>query len=124
MLSLEEARLTLRQALDDIPPPVLKKLNGGVLLLPEAKPHPQGKDGELYIQGEYHFEPNGLGRYILIYYGSLLKTAGGLGERHFKDALKHVLHHELIHHIESLSGERGLEREDACNLMRYKGGLS
>lgn len=120
MLTFTEAQQALTELADAIPPEIYKSLNGGILLLPQEKRHPAGKAGELYIQGEYHYEPNGMGRYVVLYYGSLVKTAGHLSDGQFRERLRQVLYHELTHHIEHISGDRSLEKEDMAFLRRYK----
>lgn len=122
MRSFESAQQTLTELADAIPAALYKSLNGGILLLPQEKLHPRGRAGELYIQGEYHYEPHGMGRYITIYYGSMVKTAGHLPDDLFRERLRQVLYHELTHHIEHISGDRTLEKEDAAFLARYRRG--
>lgn len=120
MLTFEEAQQELTALADAIPAEIYKSLNGGILLLPQEKLHPAGRAGELYIQGEYHYEPNGMGRYVTIYYGSMAKTAGHLPDGQFRERLRQVLYHELTHHIEHISGDRSLEREDAVYLRQFR----
>lgn len=105
---------------DEIPPPLYSKLNGGILLLPESKRSPRSGRGDLLVLGEYHHEPNGLGRYIVLYYGSLRQAVGQLPAEQFVAKLREVLRHELTHHIESLSGQRELEKQDEAQLARYR----
>lgn len=120
MNSFSQAQTILAALIDELPPAIFRELNGGVLLLPACKMHPKREADDLYIMGEYHHAPGGLGRYITIYYGSMQEIHGHKSESAFKNELQKVLHHELIHHLESLSGERALEQEDARMLEAYK----
>lgn len=122
MLSYEETQQALTEYADALPAAVYEALNGGIVLLPDTKPHPQDIAGDLYILGEYHYDPNGLGRYIAIYYGSFRRVHGRLPPHLFRKKLKEVLVHELTHHLEHLAGDRSLEVEDAISIARYLDG--
>ncbi len=119
MLSFEQAEQALTTIADELPPEIYKHLNGGVFLLPDCKLHPQSQSAPLYIEGEYHYQPNGMGRYIAIYYGSLQHTQAHMPDESMLRRLKEVLYHELTHHLENLCGERALEREDARHMRSY-----
>jgi len=104
---------------------LMRELNGGVILLPEAKIHPESETAvSLYIMGEYNYQPRGLGRYITIYYGSFIKVYAYHTPAQQKDALRKVVYHEFTHHLESLAGDRSLERQDAYDIAKYKRRLS
>ena len=60
-----------------------------------------------------------MGRYIVFYYGSIQKAFGALSEEELKKELQHTFRHEFTHHLETLSGERGLELEDERQIARY-----
>lgn len=120
MLSFEEAQKALTEIADRIPREIYRELNGGIILLPEAKPHPQGSGSDLYILGEYHVEPVGFGRYITIYYGSFEIAHGHLPDKLFRKRLEEVLHHELIHHLENLAGDKSLEIKDHEFMAEYR----
>jgi len=77
------------------------------------------EDG-LYILGHYHVQPHGLGRYVSIYYGSLIRAYGWMPPEQFKGQIKSTLHHELTHHLESLAGDKSLEVQDAIDRAKYK----
>ncbi|NLF34633.1 MAG: hypothetical protein GX585_01555, partial [Clostridiales bacterium] len=62
---------------------------------------------------------NQMGRYINLYYGSFAAVLGDEPEEVWDDELYATLAHEFTHHIESLAGERGLERKDAALLEEY-----
>ena len=119
MISIDEVSIMLDEIAEQLPPEFYKKLNGGILLLPEAKLHPNDKAGNLYTMGEYH-KDGIMGRYIIIYYGSLEKVYGTLLNKEIKEKLKEILLHEFTHHIESLAGERELEIKDAKKMQKYK----
>jgi predicted Zn-dependent protease with MMP-like domain len=104
---------------DGVPEEIYHKLNGGIILSPETKIHPKSVGKELVINGEYHNEPYGMGRYIILYYGSLMRSYGHLSDEKLMKKVKEVLYHELIHHLESMAGDRSLERSDAEFLDNY-----
>jgi len=109
----------LDEIADSIPNEIYNELNGGILLLPEAKKHPESrKSDELYVLGEYHHDKN-LGRHIVIYYGSFQPVYGNLASEVMYDKLKKTLWHELTHHMESLAGLMDLEVEDERELADY-----
>ena len=118
MISIDEAEIMLNEIAEEVPEDCYKGLNGGILLLPDVKMHPQRKADDLYIMGEYHKTAD-LGKYIVIYYGSFKQVYGHLSADSLREKLKKTLFHEFIHHIETLAGDRGLEVEDAKNLERY-----
>ncbi|MCL2099882.1 MAG: metallopeptidase family protein [Oscillospiraceae bacterium] len=121
MISFEEAGVILDELADELPEEFYRELNGGIILVPEAKPHSSG--GNLYILGEYHNDRTGyggLGRYIAVYYGSFVKLYANMGAEYQKEQLRKTLIHEFTHHIESLAGDRSLEKKDAETMERYK----
>ena len=119
MMSFEEAQVHLDAAIDALPEGIFKELNGGVVLSTEAPLHPQDVDGTLRVMGRYVYEPAGLGRYVLIYYGSFFVLYGHRHSSYWKRRLTEVLHHELTHHLESLAGDRSLEIEDERFIRSY-----
>ena len=119
MVSIEEAGEMLDELAAELPREFFNYLNGGVIVFPEAKPHPKRIADDLYILGEYHHEYD-LGRYIIIYYGSFERAYGHLEPEAFKTELRKVLRHEFTHHLESLAGERDLEVQDAIELEQYR----
>ena len=124
MITIDEMMDQLDEIYDELPPDFLKELNGGVILSPDIKKHPASDESHpLFILGEYHHQPRGLGRYIVIYYGSFAKTFAYLNPKQMQEKLRKTLLHEFTHHLESLAGERGLEIEDAQKLAQYKRGL-
>ena len=106
----------LDEIADEFPEELFHDLNGGIILLPEEKANPAGKN--LYILGEYNRGGN-LGRYISIYYGSFMKLFGFLSKDQLKEKLVQVLKHEFTHHVESLAGAKDLEIKDEENIAIY-----
>ena len=101
----------------ELPMAVFKDLNGGVSLLQETKRSNADPGGGLYTLGEYRRDQ--MGRYIVIYYGSLCAVYGGCSQKSMQKHLRDVLTHELTHHLESMAGERDLEIEDEIQLDNY-----
>ena len=103
-----------------LPEEFFRKLNGGVLILEGFKEHPESRpDAPLYIMGEYTHS-HMMGRYVSIYYGSFEKTYGYLPADRLCEKLRETIVHEFRHHLESLSGRRELEIEDARMLAEYR----
>jgi len=113
-MTYEETQELLVQMIDDLPQEIFEGLNGGVSLHHDTK---YGKSGLLTL-GTYHFEPYGLGRYISIFYGSLMASFSHLTPEKYAEKVKGVLHHELIHHLEHLAGDKSLEIKDAENVSK------
>jgi hypothetical protein len=118
MVTIDEAELMLNDISESLPEEIFKHLNGGVSLLPEHKLSPYATANNLYILGEYS-NSSMLGRYIVIYYGSFVRLYGYLTPEQFKEKLRHTLYHELVHHLESMAGEKDLEIEDAEKIRDF-----
>jgi hypothetical protein len=103
----------------ELPERFYEELNGGILLLPEARLSPEAINDDLYTLGEYHYS-HSMGRYIAIYYGSFKALFGHLSPDELKVELRGTLRHEFTHHLESLAGEKDLEIEDERQLARYR----
>ena len=119
MVTIDEAQIMLDEIAEELPAAMYKDLNGGILLLPQAKLSPHAAADDLYILGEYRSGGN-MGRLIYIYYGSFEKLFGHLDGEAFKQKLRGTLFHEFTHHLESLAGEMGLEIEDQKQLAKYR----
>lgn len=119
MIELDKINNMLDEIAEQLPREIYEKLNGGVVLSPDVKYHPQARNNDLYIMGEYHRDSM-MGRYIMIYGGSFQKMYGESSEKVMKRELEKTLKHEFVHHVESLAGEVDLETEDAKRLRRYK----
>lgn len=107
----------------ELPEVFFSELNGGVNLLPDVVPSPHARGDDLYILGHY-CRGGAMGRYINIYYGSMVRVHGHLDREQFRAKLREVLRHEFRHHMESLGGERGLEKEDEDFIDEYLSGQS
>ena len=114
-MTFEEAQIALDEIAAELPQAIFDGLNGGYVLTEQTL---VGDDG-LYILGQYHVDPRGLGRYVTVHYGSVAAIYGYLSPDAFRKKLKHVLHHELTHHLEHLAGDRSLEIKDAIDRARY-----
>ncbi|MDR2571604.1 MAG: metallopeptidase family protein [Oscillospiraceae bacterium] len=117
MYTIEEINDMLDEIAADLPEEIFHGLNGGVSLLSDTKKSEKDPSGSLYTLGEYRRDQ--MGRYILIYYGSLCAVYGKPSEKKMRKHLKNVLTHELTHHMESLAGERDLEIEDEMEMDDY-----
>ncbi len=119
MISIDEAEQMLDEIALEIPKEFFGALNGGILLLPDVKLHPDRLADDLYILGEYHYN-HALGRYIALYYGSFERLFGHCTPAVLRAELKKTLLHEFTHHLESLAGERGLEVKDERSMDAYR----
>lgn len=119
MISLDEFEEILSEIADEMPAEFFAGLNGGIRLMPGAKRHPEGVGNDLYILGEYHYN-SVMGRDIAIYYGSFARIYGGLPPDALREKIAHTLKHEFRHHLESLGGQRDLERVDEEELKKYR----
>jgi hypothetical protein len=117
MITIDEMQDMLDDIAAEFPPEFYAELNGGIVLLREAKHHEEDGDGELYTLGQYHRDA--MGRYISIYYGSFMRVYGRLGRDAFKEKLRSTVRHEFRHHIESLAGNDDLERLDEEYIDNY-----
>ena len=120
MLLYDEVKLILDCLIDEIPEEIFGELNGGVMLLEDEVTHPDSRDGnELYILGQYHYEPRGLGRYVTLHYGSLCRVCQNMSTGQVEEKLREVLRHELVHHLENLAGDSSLEKKDKEDIEKY-----
>ena len=117
MLSFEEAAEYLDTVIDELPEILLRELNGGVNIVPQALR--SRKNASLYTLGQYN-RGGKLGRYIMIYYGSFKASFPNASDEFLKAKLKEVLLHELTHHNESLAGLKDLEYMDEAQVEHYE----
>ena len=117
MLSIDEMNILLDEIAEELPEELFRDLNGGINLLNETKLSVNDPNGGLYILGAYHRDQ--MGRYIVIYYGSICAVHGYKTREELRPCLKKLLTHELTHHIESLAGARDLEIKDKRKLENY-----
>jgi hypothetical protein len=121
MITIEEMQTMLDEIAAEFPPEFFTELNGGIILLPEARHNDEYPDSDLYTLGMYH-RGGGLGRYISIYYGSFMRVHGYLSADKIKEQLRSTVRHEFRHHIESLAGNDDLERLDKQYVDDYMNG--
>ena len=114
---IETAARLLDEEAEKLPAEIYRELNGGVNLLPEARRDASG----LYTLGLYHYDA--MGRYIELFYGSFKKTNPEADEDSLRQLLGETLRHELTHHLESLAGDRSLERWDEEHRAQLLRGL-
>lgn len=118
MITVEEMQIMLDEIVNDFPRELFDNLNGGILLLPQAKRNPRIKSRPIYILGEYHSGGN-MGKYIAIYYGSFKILFGHTSIDFLRKRLTQTLKHEFIHHLETQAGERGLAIKDEQNMRKF-----
>ena len=120
ILTFDQVGELLDEMAEEFPQEFYQDLNGGVCLLPEAKPDPDFPEGEMYILGEYCNDM--MGRYINLYYGSFAALAQqeDWTEEDWEEELWETFAHEFTHHVEGLAGERGLEIKDEAFLEEYR----
>ena len=119
LFSIDDVNDMLDEIAAELPDEIFRELNGGVSLLPEAKRNAADQSGGLYTLGEYRRDQ--MGRYIVLYYGSIRAVHGGETRDELRASLKKLLAHELTHHVEALAGERDLEIEDERKMREYFG---
>ena len=120
VLSFEQAGELLDRMAEEFPPEFYDELNGGICLLPEAKPDPDFPEGEMYILGEYCNDM--MGRYINLYFGSFsaLAQLENWDRETWEAELRTTLSHELTHHMEQRSGLHALDDRDAEELAAWR----
>lgn len=79
----EEFLKMLEEISAELPMDFFQELNGGIIMQPEAKYHPESKESPLWILGEYA-HGSAMGRYINIYYGSFIEVYGNLDRQAMK----------------------------------------
>ncbi len=120
MIDIDEFTELANDIAESLPEEFFNNLNGGVLVLERCRLHPDSRPGApLYIMGEYTHN-HMMGRYISVYYGSFAETYGELDRDALREELRSTIVHEFRHHLESLSGRRELELEDAAQLADYR----
>jgi len=118
LLTFEEVADILDVIAEEFPREFFKDLNGGILLLPEARRDRGDAAHGLYTMGEYVYDE--MGRYIIIYYGSFAALFKDQPPEKLRKELKETLIHEFTHHIESLAGEYDLEIKDELEMERFR----
>lgn len=114
--SLDEFTELAGRLVDDIPARFCRDLNGGFIILPEAK-----TDDEFYIMGEYVEDP-AMGYYIILYYGSFVAVLEGETRETWNAEIWETIIHELQHHVETMAGVDDLVRAELAELARWREG--
>ncbi|MEG0876115.1 MAG: metallopeptidase family protein [Oscillospiraceae bacterium] len=117
MVTIERFGEMLDELACELPQEFYDELNLGVNVREEEKLHPEARENDLYILGEYFRSQIGCG--IDIYYGSFQRLHGELDETRLMAELRATLRHEFRHHLEYRAGERGLEKQDEADLDAY-----
>jgi hypothetical protein len=120
-MTIDEMQKILDELAEELPAEFYHELNGGIILLPETHMSAYARGDDLYTLGEYRHSW-GMGRYIVIFYGSFERVFGRLSDDEMKKELRKTLRHEFTHHLESLAGENALEKADAEFISKYLGG--
>jgi len=115
-MDLDEFSRIAGEVLDNVPDEFLQGLNGGVIVEERAKHLEDGPPGS-YALGEYRHQEPGLGRFIVLYYGSFKRVFPRAGRNALRREIEKTVLHEVQHHVESLAGVRYLEREDLVRLQ-------
>lgn len=121
MISLERFKEILGEELDLLPDYVFEELNGGVVVNEKVNLHPDRLADDLYIMGTYSTSPI-MGKQIIIFYGSFMKTMPYADEEAIRLKLRDTLRHEFRHHMETRAGFFGdgtLIDEDKRDMARY-----
>ncbi len=117
MIDFEKCAQMLDEIADSMPYELYRDLNAGISLLPQTKIHPQARNNDLFILGEYI--QNSLGNAIVFYYGSIAKVYGYLSDDMLYKNLVKILHHEVRHHNEYLAGCDDLGLIDKQQIDEY-----
>ncbi len=97
----------------EVPQPLLRDLNLGIIVIPHAQ-----RDDGFYVLG--HYSVNRLGRHIALFYGSFRAILRGQPRRVWEQRIRETIRHEFRHHVETLAGDRSLAIEDAKQRLRYE----
>ncbi len=111
IISFDEAGKILDRTAESLPVEIFKDLNGGINLLHDTV---EDADGWL-VMGMYIID--NMGSRIEIYYGSFEAAFEGSSYEEVEKELIDTLKHELTHHIETLAGDKSLERWDEAQKM-------
>lgn len=119
MLSIDEFESMANDLFDEIPPPLLEGLNGGIII--QEEPCQEDPDlPDVYVLGHYVEDPYGLGCYIVLYYGSFVAVLGDEPREVWEEELWETMIHEVQHHVEARAGESNLDIQDMIELERLR----
>lgn len=119
MLSIDEFQALANEMYDDIPERFLEGLSGGIIIS-ESTEQRDPDLPDVYILGEYVEDHYGLGRYIVLYYGSFAALFADEPFEVWEDELWETMMHEIRHHVESLAGVNDLDIEDELKLAEFR----
>lgn len=120
MVTIDEAQEILDSVAEGLPSEIYKELNGGIILLPDARRSREPWAEDIYTLGEYTVS-HSMGRYIAIFYGSFEHVFGTDAPREtIAKELRKTLLHEFTHHLEDLAGENDLEKDDERRMRIYR----
>ena len=104
---------------EQLPDELFTGLTGGVVAVVGEKLHEKSIPTDpLYVAGQY-VRSRSMGSQILLYYGSFMRLYGRCTREQILGHIRRIMLHELTHHWEFRSGERGLEIDDAERLSEY-----
>jgi len=95
VLTIDDFVIALEQAVNDIPPRFLGKLNGGINLHQGSK-----RRGARYVLGEYIEEKNGA-CYIVLYYGSFSQVCQQDAQPSWQAKIVSAVRAGIQYHLES-----------------------
>ena len=121
IITIEDFTKILDEIIKEIPEEIFIGLNGGVTITEDAPLHPDALGEDLYILGQYHEDPD-FGRYIHIYFGSFIECFGNSNWEAITEECEAVIKHELLHHLETMAGEKNLEVQDELDLDKHNRG--
>lgn len=119
MLTIEQFEQLANGLYDRIPEQFLDGLTGGIIIS-EATEQRDPDLPDVYILGEYVEDHYGLGRYIVLYYGSFAELFAEEPESVWEEELWETMVHEIRHHVESLAGIQDLDLEDERQLAEFR----
>ncbi len=118
MISIERFTEILDELYQEVPEDILEGLNLGVAVGEELKVHDKAINNDLYVLGQY--KRSGMGKGVMIYYGSFMHLYGRVSEERLRERMRQVLYHELRHHMEYRANNKDLEVEDAIFIAKYQ----
>lgn len=119
MISIDRFEEILDSLAEELPSAFFDGLNGGIVVESGSKLHPEDRNGDLYVLGEYRTD-TAMGHYIVLYYGSFRRVFGRLEEQALTEEMRKVLRHEFRHHVEGRAGVRDLEVWDEEQIAAYR----
>jgi hypothetical protein len=112
MVTLADFERMVADATETLPASLRVHLTGGVIVDGRTvRDRPDLRD--VYTLAHYVPDPGGLGRRVVVYYGSFVRALGDVPPWTWRREIETTLRHELHHHMDDLAGIIGEpERED------------